>query len=106
FYERLVQHWTGPDGDNGWREIQHLMDFLGWKHEDAPKLFTARLHRRFGEVLFQSPCWLAVLMITDLLGTKQRFNEPGLVGASNWSQRLDRPIAHFLEDPSYAQRVR
>jgi 4-alpha-glucanotransferase len=44
-------------------------------------------------------------MITDLLGTKQRFNEPGLVGASNWSLRLDRPLKAFLEDPTYAQRV-
>lgn len=105
-YDRMVAHWTGPDGDNGWREIQRLMDYLGWKPEDAPRLFTESLHRRFMEVLLASPCWLAVFMITDLLGTHQRFNEPGLVGASNWSQRLDRPIKAFLDDPSYGRRVR
>ncbi|MDE1171571.1 MAG: 4-alpha-glucanotransferase [Verrucomicrobium sp.] len=106
FYEKLVQHWTGPDGDAGWREVQHFMDYLGWRHEDAPRHFTDSLHHRLLEVLFQSPCWLAVLMITDLLGTKQRFNEPGSVGAANWSQRLDRPLKSFLEDPTYAQRIR
>jgi len=105
WYENLVKAWTGPNGDAGWQEICRVMDFIGWKHEDAPRLYTDALHQRLMEVMFQSPCWLAMLMITDLLGTKQRFNEPGLVGAANWSQRLDRPLRHFLDDPSYAQRI-
>ena len=106
FYDDLVKRWTGPSGDEGWHEIQRLMDFLGWKHEDAPRLFTDALHHRLMEVMFESPCWLAVMMITDLLGTQQRFNEPGVVGAGNWSQRLDRPLKAYLDDPSYATRVK
>ena len=105
-YDNMVKQWSGPEGDEGWREIVRLMHYLGWKAERAPRHFTDELHRRFIEVLLDSPCWLAVLMITDLLGTKQRFNEPGVIGAGNWSQRLDRPLKAYLDDAAYATRIR
>jgi 4-alpha-glucanotransferase len=38
--------------------------------------------------LMESNSWLAVLMITDLFGMKMRFNVPGPVAESNWSERL------------------
>jgi len=47
-----------------------------------------------------------VLIITDLLGTKQRFNEPGLAGDYNWSQRLDQPIGNYETDGNYADKIR
>ncbi|HEY8965658.1 MAG TPA: 4-alpha-glucanotransferase [Candidatus Methylacidiphilales bacterium] len=76
-YAGMVDHWTGPDGDEGWREIQRLAEWLGLDAIEMPRTFTPELHARFVEVLFQTPCWLAVLMVTDLLGTRQRFNELG-----------------------------
>jgi 4-alpha-glucanotransferase len=44
-------------------------------------------------------------MITDLLGTKQRFNEPGLSGEYNWSQRLSEPILDYALDIQYANKI-
>jgi 4-alpha-glucanotransferase len=46
------------------------------------------VHERLLEGLFRSESWLAVVMITDLLGTTQRFNVPGSVADGNWSVRL------------------
>ena len=45
-------------------------------------------------------------MITDLLGTTQRFNEPGLSGDSNWSQRLEKTLASYAEDVEFAPKIR
>jgi 4-alpha-glucanotransferase len=46
------------------------------------------VHERLLEALFRCNSWLAVVMITDLLGSDQRFNVPGSVGDMNWSARL------------------
>jgi len=48
-----------------------------------PKVREALCHR-----LMEGNSWLAILMITDLFGMKIRFNVPGPVAESNWSERL------------------
>jgi 4-alpha-glucanotransferase len=105
FYKRLVEWWHGADGHEGWLEVQRLMKFLDLDENQPPTSFTDELHHVFLSVLLETPCWLAVLMITDLLGTEQRFNEPGISGDLNWSQRLDRPIQRYLEDSRYGKKV-
>ena len=34
-------------------------------------------------------------MVTDLFGTSQRFNVPGAVTDSNWSERIERPVKEW-----------
>ncbi|MDX1985351.1 MAG: 4-alpha-glucanotransferase [Candidatus Obscuribacter sp.] len=103
YYERLSKWWRGEDGHEGWLEVSRLMRFLGLSPEEAPEHFSDDLHRRLLQVVLTSPSWLAVLMISDLLGTSQRFNEPGLAGDSNWSQRLEKPLAMYKKDPHYLE---
>lgn len=105
FYEDAVKSWLGPDGDAGWLEIQRLMRFLGLDKDAPPKEFTPELHRQFMKALLETPCWLAVFMITDLLGTSERFNQPGTSGASNWSRRLDYPLAQYEKTKPYSERI-
>jgi 4-alpha-glucanotransferase len=107
FYEDLVKWWHSPDqGDQGWLEIKHLMKFLGIEAKDPPKELTPELHKIFLQTLLESPCWLTVLMITDLLGTSQRFNEPGLAGEENWSQRLPHTLAEYEKMPQFASKIK
>ncbi len=106
FYEGLVTWWHGPDGEQGWLEVQRLMKFLGLDEEQPPIEFTHELHMVFLKVLLETPCWLAVLMITDLLGTSQRFNEPGLSGDYNWSQRLAASLSELENDARYTASIK
>lgn len=106
YYEGLVKWWHSEDGNNGWLEVQRLMQFLGLDENNPPSSFSAELHAQMLEVLLETPCWLAVLMITDLLGTTQRFNEPGLSGDSNWSQRLEMTLAQYADDAEFAPKIR
>jgi len=106
FYNNLVTWWHGPDGHEGWLEVQRLMRFLGIDENNPPTTFTDSLFKAFLTALLESPCWLAVLMITDLLATTQRFNEPGLSGDYNWSQRLDRALTDYDKDPVYAGKIK
>ena len=82
------------------------MQFLGIDDSKAPLTFTDDLHLVFMRCLLETPCWLAVFMITDLLGTTQRFNEPGMSGDYNWSQRLDRELTAYDNDPQYAGQIK
>jgi 4-alpha-glucanotransferase len=106
FYKGLVEWWHGPKGEEGWLEVQRLMRFLGLDDQNPPLTFDENLHFVFMDVLLETDCWVAMLMITDLLGTTQRFNEPGLSGDLNWSQRLDRPLSVYEKDPQYAPRIK
>jgi 4-alpha-glucanotransferase len=106
YYESLCRWWHGEDGDNGWLEVQRLMKFLEWpKDQDPPTEFTPELHRRFVEILMECHPWLAVFMISDLLGVSQRFNEPGIAGDSNWSQRLALSLDAYEHEKPYSEAI-
>lgn len=105
FYEDLVTRWHGPDGHGAWLDVQRLMRFLSLNPDKPPTEFTPELHRAFMRTLFETPCLMAILMITDLLATPQRFNSPGSIGEANWSQRLDRPLSEYETDPVFGPRI-
>jgi 4-alpha-glucanotransferase len=42
--------------------------------------------------LFKSNAWIAVPMITDLLGRRYRFNVPGTADPGNWTRRLSSTV--------------
>jgi 4-alpha-glucanotransferase len=72
--------------DAAWQEVRQLAGWAGFEvHRIVP---FEEVHEAFLRGLFRSNSWLAVVMITDLLGTEQRFNVPGSVADSNWSARL------------------
>ncbi len=72
--------------DHTWWEVRR---FAGWAGFEVPRITPfEEVHDQFLAALFRSNSWLAICMITDLFGTTQRFNIPGAVSESNWSQRL------------------
>jgi len=59
--------------------------------------------------LWETPSWLAIAMITDLFGLDLRFNVPGPVSESNWSERLPFTLEELLEgtwQPAVQQALR
>ncbi|MBS1991163.1 MAG: 4-alpha-glucanotransferase [Cyanobacteria bacterium SZAS LIN-2] len=106
FYEGLCRWWHGENGHEGWLEVQRLMQFLELpRDQDPPTEFTPELHKRFIEILMECRPWLAVFMISDLLGQSQRFNEPGIAGDSNWSQRLSLPLADYEKEKPFSDAI-
>ena len=47
------------------------------------------------EALFRCESWIAIVMITDLLACKYRFNVPGTKANLNWARRMQRSIAQL-----------
>ena len=56
--------------------------------------------------LFQSKSWMAIVMVTDLLARKDRFNVPGTAAKSNWSRRMQKTVAELAASPAIRQRMR
>ncbi|HEV2965266.1 MAG TPA: hypothetical protein VGW97_00030, partial [Chthoniobacterales bacterium] len=54
---------------------------------------------------FKSESWLAVVMITDLLARKYRFNVPGVSATSNWTRRMQRSISQLRGSPKERKRM-
>jgi 4-alpha-glucanotransferase len=56
--------------------------------------------------LFESNAWIVVVMITDLLARKDRFNIPGMALSSNWTRRMHLTIAELAMRPSVRRQMR
>ena len=105
FYDNLVKWWHGSDGRVGWLEVQRLMQFLGWDINSPPVEFTIDLHQALLTRLFETRCQYAVLNISDIFGTRQRFNLPGSSNDSNWSQRLEMSLEDFENNDYYQNKI-
>jgi 4-alpha-glucanotransferase len=58
------------------------------------------------EALFKSESWIAIVMITDLLARKYRFNIPGTQANFNWTRRMRRSIGQLNSSRKEQRRMR
>jgi 4-alpha-glucanotransferase len=91
---------TGRNVEGNRRELRLLMEFAGLRGTDPPREFTAPLREGYLRAVLGSNSWLAVVMITDVLGLRLRFNTPGTLGPHNWSERLPATVKQLDEDPA------
>ncbi|MDZ4788707.1 MAG: 4-alpha-glucanotransferase [Blastochloris sp.] len=70
-------------------ELYRTQRFCGLSDEQLIRSFEPQVREALIKTLLDSPSWLAIVMITDVFGLKMRFNVPGPVAESNWSQRLN-----------------
>lgn len=96
-WDQLSRDAAKPDGGHAQYELRILAHFAGLP--EAPRMFTPELHHALLRALFCSNSWIAVAMITDLLGRTERFNLPGVAGSENWSQRLHATVAELHHEP-------
>jgi len=68
-----------------------------YRHDFYPAIFDA---------LFRSESWIALVMITDLLGRKERFNVPGTANGSNWTRRLHTTVGKLGRGHALRRQLR
>ena len=92
------------DGHQRW-ELEQLCGFAGFGL-DNPRSMTDAIHEALLAGLFQCNSWLAMVMITDVFGETTRFNVPGAVADSNWSERVARTPAQWRKDKERAAKMK
>jgi 4-alpha-glucanotransferase len=92
---------SGPEThaarDKAWTECRAVASWCGFEvpmHTPWSDEIRTRLLRG----LFAANSWLAVLMITDVFASTQRFNVPGAVSDANWTERLPGTAANWRTD--------
>lgn len=89
YWERLVEHWTGPDGEQGWKEMQSHLRYFGWNENIPPPTeFNKEVHGAWIKSLLHSKSKYVSIMFTDVVGESKRLNLPGSESDANWTQRL------------------
>jgi 4-alpha-glucanotransferase len=103
---------TIPQGDQGlgeagrqaaW-ELYRLHRFAQLDDRTLLRDFEPTVREALLRALWATPSWLAIAMITDLFGLDLRFNVPGPVSESNWSERLPFTVDDLL-NPAWRPEV-
>ena len=102
-WEEMCAAARSGDGHQRW-ELEQLCGFAGFGL-DEPKPFNQTIHEALLAGLFQSNAWMAVVMITDVFGETTRFNVPGAVADSNWSERMGHTVAQWRADGARSARM-
>ncbi len=97
FWRSMSDAAAQGDGHQRW-ELEQFAAFAGLSvHEPTP--YTREVQLALLGALMRSRSWLAIVMISDLFGSSKRFNVPGSVSRANWSERLERSVNRWREDP-------
>lgn len=92
------------DADGG-AEARQFLDtlcrFAGIESSGDPPAFSDEVRENLLKALFSSPSSHAGVMISDLLGTVDRINVPGVLDGSNWSYRLSQTVMELVRNPHW-----
>ena len=87
-------------------ELEKIVTFAEFKSTSSPIEFEKDFYPAIMEGLFKSNSWIAIVMITDLLVRKYRFNVPGTAASSNWTRRMQRSVAQLRSSRKERARMR
>lgn len=90
--------------DFAWWEVRRLARWAGF---EVPRMLPfSHVHEEFLRGLLACRSWIVIFMVTDLFGTKQRFNVPGAVADSNWSERIALPVLSWNDNKALASLMK
>jgi 4-alpha-glucanotransferase len=93
-WEEAFEHPTSTS-DQARVELEKIATFCDFTRTSHPIDFERNFYPAMIEALFKSESWIAVVMITDLLARKYRFNIPGTAASSNWVRRMQHSISQL-----------
>jgi 4-alpha-glucanotransferase len=86
-------------------DLEKIATFAEFKRATEQIDFERDFYPAIMNALFQSESWIAMVMITDLLARKYRFNIPGTAASSNWTRRMQRSISQLRSSPKERKRM-
>src|SRR5207244_2711565 len=93
-WEEAFEHPTSTS-DQARGELEKIATFCEFTRTSDSIEFDGDFYPAMMAALFKSESWIAIVMITDLLARKYRFNIPGTAASSNWVRRMQRSISQL-----------
>jgi 4-alpha-glucanotransferase len=104
-WEEAVEHPTSTS-EQARAELNKIAEFAQIRPEGEAINFGTHFFPAVMEALFKCESWIAVVMLTDLLRRKYRFNVPGTAARANWTRRMQRTIAQLRNSQRERARMR
>ena len=103
-WEEAVEHATSTS-DQSRHELNKIAEFAQFQPANESIDFARDFHPAIMEALFKCESWIAVVMLTDLLRRKYRFNVPGTSASANWTRRMQRTISQLRSSANERKRM-
>jgi 4-alpha-glucanotransferase len=94
------------DTEQARNDLGKIAAFAGTTPPNEKTDFDRDFYGPIMDALFRCESWIALVMITDLLARKDRFNVPGTATSSNWSRRMTKTVIGLNESRSVSKRMR
>ncbi|MDQ6810085.1 MAG: 4-alpha-glucanotransferase [Verrucomicrobiota bacterium] len=97
---------TNENTEQARNDLAKIAEFAGIPAPNELSDYERGFYEPVMKALFQCESWLAIVMITDLLARKDRFNVPGTAIGSNWSQRMHLTVAKLTSNRAVKKRMK
>jgi 4-alpha-glucanotransferase len=95
-----------PDSAQARQDLGKICEFAAIPSATAQPDYDREFYGPIMEALFRCESWIALIMITDLLGRKDRFNVPGTAASSNWSRRMGKTVDELGKSRRIRKRMK
>jgi len=85
--------------------LEKIALFAGLNSNLQERNFEKDFYPPIMDALFRCESWIAMVMITDLLARKYRFNVPGTKANLNWTRRMQRSMAQLSSSRKERKRM-
>ena len=92
--------------DQAVHDLTKMAEFAGIPQPNESSDYLHNFYPAIFGALFRSESWIALVMITDLLGRKERFNVPGTARGSNWIRRLHTTVGKLGRGHALQRQLR
>ncbi len=103
-WEEAFEHPTSTS-DQARGELEKIATFARFARASDQIDFERDFYPAMMEALFGSESWISVVMVTDLLARRYRFNIPGTAASSNWVRRMQRSVGQLRSSPKERKRM-
>jgi 4-alpha-glucanotransferase len=105
FWEEALELSSSETGQQGRATLDKIALFAGMHSKIDELDYEKDFYPAVMDALFRCNSWIAVVMITDLLARKYRFNVPGTRANFNWTRRIQRSIAKLRSSRKERKRM-
>jgi 4-alpha-glucanotransferase len=105
FWEEALELPTSETAQQARATLEKIALFAGLNSKIDQLDYEKDFYPAVMDALFKCNSWIAVVMITDLLARKYRFNVPGTRANLNWTRRIQRSIAKLRSSRKEQKRM-
>ncbi|HVD94968.1 MAG TPA: 4-alpha-glucanotransferase [Candidatus Limnocylindria bacterium] len=104
-WNEAFEHPASDAGEQARATLEKIAVFAGLNPKIDALDFEKDFYPAVMDALFRCNSWIAMVMITDLLARKYRFNVPGTKANLNWTRRMQRSIAQLSSSRKERKRM-